>query len=157
MDKGIVDRDSGSQTSGDRPNRKSNQSGQSLVELALLMPVVMLLLLGTVDLSRALYAYITVIGAATAGAQYASSSIYASTDITGITEAVTREASSLSPAPTASVSAPQEDGVDDGMGEEYKKITVQVRYDSRLLFPWPMIPRLVPVQGSSTMRVVPRP
>src|SRR5258708_6394373 len=50
------------------------ERGQSLVELALAMPVLLLLLLGTVDLGRAYYTYVAAENAAREGARYAASS-----------------------------------------------------------------------------------
>lgn len=46
------------------------EEGQSLVELALLLPVLILILAGALDLGRAFYAYTTVVNAAREGARY---------------------------------------------------------------------------------------
>ncbi len=47
--------------------------GQSLVELALMMPVLMFILAGMLDVGRAYYAYETITNAARVGAGYGSS------------------------------------------------------------------------------------
>lgn len=59
-------------------------SGQSLLEVALLLPVLLALLLGSIELGR--YAYISILvgGAARAGAAYGAQSLVQSVDTTGI-------------------------------------------------------------------------
>lgn len=47
------------------------EGGQSLVETALMLPILLLLLVGIVDFGRAFYAYIAVTNAAREGARYA--------------------------------------------------------------------------------------
>ncbi|MHB1417295.1 MAG: TadE/TadG family type IV pilus assembly protein [Chloroflexota bacterium] len=51
--------------------RRRGSWGQSVVELALLLPIVTMLVLGTVDLGRAYYFYSAVANATRVGAQYA--------------------------------------------------------------------------------------
>jgi len=55
-----------------RPRRDDRSRGQSLVELALVTPILLLLLLGAVDLGRLFYAQITVTNAAREGAMVAA-------------------------------------------------------------------------------------
>lgn len=52
------------------PHRRN--AGQSIVELALLLPVLMLLVVGVFDLGRAFHALITITNAAREGARYGS-------------------------------------------------------------------------------------
>jgi Flp pilus assembly protein TadG len=70
-----------------RENLRS-QSGQSLLELAFALPVLLLLVLGVIELGR--YAYIGVLvgNAARAGAGYGAQSLPQSVDKNGITTAV---------------------------------------------------------------------
>lgn len=49
-----------------------SQRGQSVAELALLLPVLLSILIGIVDLGRAFNAYITITNAAREGARYGS-------------------------------------------------------------------------------------
>ncbi len=51
-----------------RTSRKA--AGQSLVEFALMLPVLLLLIVGSLDLGRAYFTYISVINAAREGARY---------------------------------------------------------------------------------------
>jgi Flp pilus assembly protein TadG len=46
------------------------QRGQSLVEMAILTPVILLILLGAIDFGRVFYSYITITNAARVGAQF---------------------------------------------------------------------------------------
>jgi Flp pilus assembly protein TadG len=54
------------------PGRSRDKRGQALVELALIMPILMLLLLATIDLGRLFYSQITVTNSAREGAIEAS-------------------------------------------------------------------------------------
>ena len=54
----------------DNQKGRETQRGQSLVELALVLPVLVILLLGLVDLGRLFYAYTGITGAAAEGAAY---------------------------------------------------------------------------------------
>ncbi|MBC7223227.1 MAG: pilus assembly protein [Anaerolineae bacterium] len=58
--------------------------GQSLVELAALLPVLIVVLLGIAEFSRLRYAYITVDNAARVGAQYGAQSEEATHDVGGL-------------------------------------------------------------------------
>jgi Flp pilus assembly protein TadG len=61
-----------------------SQSGQSLIELALLTPLLLLLLIGTVEMGRFAYIDILVANAARAGAAYGAESLPQSVDKNGI-------------------------------------------------------------------------
>jgi Flp pilus assembly protein TadG len=65
---------------------KGNARGQSLVEMAIALPVLLLILLGTIDLGRVFFDYIGLRNATTEGATYAARD---PTDTSGITTAVT--------------------------------------------------------------------
>src|ERR671932_178674 len=70
--------------------RQQNQErGQSLIELALTLPILMLILTGVLDLGRAYYAYITVTNAAREGARWGADY---QTDNAGILAAAKAEA-----------------------------------------------------------------
>jgi Flp pilus assembly protein TadG len=63
------------------------EGGQSLVELALVLPLLLLLLVGTIEIGRFAYYSILVSNAARAGAQYGAQSLITAADATGITNA----------------------------------------------------------------------
>jgi len=65
------------------------QEGQSLIELALLLPVLILIMAGVLDLGRAFHAYTTLVNAAREGARYGA---FHPTDSYGIRDQVWQEA-----------------------------------------------------------------
>jgi len=65
------------------------ESGQELIEFALVVPLLMLILFGVLDLGRAFYASITIANAAREGARYA---MFYPGDTAGIRMATEREA-----------------------------------------------------------------
>src|SRR5208283_1404324 len=76
--------------------REESHRGSVLVECALLVPVLLILMFGMVDLSRVFLTAITVTSAAQAGAEYGSSSSSAFTDYTGMQNAAAHDAAQLS-------------------------------------------------------------
>src|SRR5271163_1698666 len=66
--------------------------GQAFVELALVLPIFLLLLVGAAELGRIAYASIEVSNAARAGAAYGAQSHITASDIGGIQLAVTADA-----------------------------------------------------------------
>ncbi len=71
------------------------ETGASLLELGLLLPVLSLMLLGTVDLGRFAYISIEVASAARAGVQYGQQSGTTSSNVTGMQTAATNDAPDL--------------------------------------------------------------
>lgn len=51
-------------------NRESTEGGQSLIELTLTLPLLLIILLGTIDLGRVFFAYVTITNASRVGARY---------------------------------------------------------------------------------------
>jgi Flp pilus assembly protein TadG len=66
--------------------------GQSIVELALMLPAILLLIVGVIDLGRVYFSYVGIVNAAREGARYGA---LMPTDLTGIQYHVKQEASSL--------------------------------------------------------------
>jgi Flp pilus assembly protein TadG len=77
------DRPSASNTSGAR----RGQSGQSLLELALMTPVLLAMLIGVIEFGRYVYIGSLVANAARAGAGYGAQSLAQAADTAGITAA----------------------------------------------------------------------
>ena len=69
--------------------------GQSMVELAIAVPVVALLLVAASDFARVFYFSIAVDNAARAGAQYGSQTITTAGDIAGMKSAATQDAPNI--------------------------------------------------------------
>lgn len=55
-----------------RQSRDSKQRGQGLVELAIVLPILLMILLATIDLGRAFYTYVALTNGAREAASYAS-------------------------------------------------------------------------------------
>jgi Flp pilus assembly protein TadG len=77
------------------PQPGNSEEGSALVELALSMPVLLIMLLGAAEFARLAYASIEVVNAAHAAAVYASSSHAALSDSTGITNAAGTDSGNL--------------------------------------------------------------
>lgn len=75
---------SGVQTKPQMRARRSGQNGNSLIELAIIIPALVLLCLGTADFARVFYAAVEVNAAARAGAQYGSQSVLTAADSAGM-------------------------------------------------------------------------
>jgi Flp pilus assembly protein TadG len=80
---------------GVSPATRSSEEGSALVELALSLPVLLIMLLGAAEFARLAYASIEVVNAAHAAAIFASSSHAALSDSTGITNAAGTDSRNL--------------------------------------------------------------
>ena len=140
-------------------------SGQNLVEAALVLPFLVLLLAGAVDLGRAYYVYVELKAAAHAGALYGSQ--YPG-DTNGITAAATSNAKDLSSDATFKVT-PISTGCECSDGTtvtpgcsnplpscggsslvNYVSVTTSITY--KPLLPWPGIPSTMPLSETVEMR-----
>jgi Flp pilus assembly protein TadG len=86
------------------------ERGQSLVELAFVLPVLLLLLVGIIEIGRFAYYGILVANAARAGAQYGAQSLAAAADTTGISNAGTNDAPGITAPNTLTVTSTQSCG-----------------------------------------------
>jgi Flp pilus assembly protein TadG len=68
------------------------QGGQSLLELALVLPMLLLLLVGTIEIGRFAYYSIVVSNAARAGAQYGAQNLTTAADLAGMQTAANNDA-----------------------------------------------------------------
>ena len=75
------------------PRHSPYERGAAIVEFALILPVLMLLLMGTIDFSRVMYTAMALTNAARAGVQYGSQSLGASGDLSGMQTAALNAAS----------------------------------------------------------------
>ena len=83
----------------------SSEEGSALVELALSMPVLLIMLLGAAEFARLAYASIEVVNAAHAAAMYASSSHAALSDSGGITNAAGTDGANMTGSNAISVTS----------------------------------------------------
>lgn len=134
--------------------------GSSLVEVALVVPFLLLLLLGVVDFGRAFYLSMEVAGAAQAGAEYGSQN---PVDTSGIQNAVTTDAPDV---PSLTVATPTY-GCECSDGSSYSascstapsctnnmvyRVNVTVSATYKPWFPWPGIPSSMQISNSASMR-----
>src|ERR1700722_20239127 len=75
----------------DRKLRLRSQRGQSLIEVAFLTPLLLSLMVGSIEMGRYAYLSILVGNAARAGAAYGSQSLALSVDASGIQTAATND------------------------------------------------------------------
>jgi Flp pilus assembly protein TadG len=150
------------------------QSGQSLVEVALLLPVVMVLLIGAIEVGR--YAYISILvgNAAHAGAIYGAQSLPQSADTPGIQQAAYNDfQSNGQPVSSLTVTSSNSCGCDSGgtvtlagcttavnptagtctAGHWVVIVSVTASGTFSSLFNYPGIPSSITVSRTSTMRV----
>jgi Flp pilus assembly protein TadG len=124
--------------------------GQSLAELALVTPVILLLVLGAVDFGRAYFAHVSVTNAARNGADYAAQNDSAAADTAGIREVVMWEMSELvntsgtNPEVTVATGTDTQDG-------DYAEVTVT--YEFSTLVPWPGLPDSIDVARTVRSKV----
>jgi Flp pilus assembly protein TadG len=137
-------------------------AGGAAVELAIVLPVLVLLAIGVSDVGRVFFAGITVANAARAGAQYGSLDTDHSGDTTQINLAATQDAISAGAVTVSSRKFCRCDGgeVDcangldcPGYGAYRVYIEVTVSKDVDLIFSWPGLPDAVTLTRTATFRL----
>jgi Flp pilus assembly protein TadG len=125
--------------------KRQKQNGQSLVELAITLPVILLLLLGTIDFGMALFTYVVLRDAAQEGALYASFDPRNSVAIENRARGITpHDPESISSSPvdltdkelvTVTIKA-NGDKCQGSHGKQQNSIEVSVSYDYPMLMPF---------------------
>lgn len=125
---------------------RKGEHGQALVEMALVLPLFLLLLFGVIEMGRVGYAYITVSNAARAGGRVATIGAPDSE----ITSSVQNAATSLDPASLTINITPTQ-----ALRQSGQAVTVQVTYPVLLIIPLisNVIPNPVVVSASIIMRL----
>lgn len=136
------------------------QRGQTVLEMALMLPLLLLLLVGVIEIGRYAYFDILISNAARAGAQYGAQSVIHAFDSAGIKNAAHDDglaAMTITPTQQCSCS-PTATPVDcggNGIGCAQTLVYVQVQatdtYNS--LFSYPGIPRSMTLSSTVKMRV----
>ncbi len=157
--------------------KRFSQSGQSLVEVALVAPLLLALAIGAVEMGRFAYLGIKVGNAARAGAAYGSQSLPLSVNTTGICDAASLDFEGDTNACTAggqiTVTSSASCGCDSGGtitsqvcngtttagtctgGANWVvMLTVNASGTFDSLFRFPGVPRTITISRSSTMRVI---
>ena len=133
--------------------------GQSLIETALVFPILVTLLIGAADLARIARASIAVSNAAKAGVQYGTESGFTAQDSTGIATAAANEASNLTLTTSSSYSCVCSDGsastcqnTDCATSHVVETVTVNTQTDVTPLIHLPGLPSTYTVKGLAVQR-----
>jgi Flp pilus assembly protein TadG len=144
--------------SGKRGRVIASRNGQTVLELALLLPLLLLLLVGVVEIGRYAYFDILISNAARAGAQYGAQSLIQAADVNGIRSAAQNDGLN-----SMTITAVQQCGcVAGGLGGcpsgavcpqplIYVQVTASNTFNS--LFSYPGLPRSMNLSSTVTMRV----
>lgn len=140
----------------------SSVAGGAAVELAVVLPVLLLLAVGVSDLGRVFFTGITVANAARAGAQYGAQSTATSADTVSINLAATNDAADAGAVTVSSRSFCRCDageigdcttGDCPGYGIYRLYVEVTVTKAVNLLFQYPGLPSTVTLSRTATFRV----
>jgi Flp pilus assembly protein TadG len=143
------------------------ESGTSMVEFALVAPMLIALLVGLIEIGRFAYFAILAANAARAGVQYGAQNLQTAADTTGITNAVVADGQNLpnwtasgghvlvshlcsvnGATPTICVT-----GASGPAPNTVYYVSVQVTGSFKSLLSYPGLPPTLPVSGNAIMRV----
>jgi Flp pilus assembly protein TadG len=140
-----------------------SESGTSLIEFALVAPVLIFMLIGLIEVGRYAYFSIVAANAARAGVQYGAQSLTTAQDTAGMASAALQDGQNIasftaSPAPLCSenggtLQTCTTNGAAPTAGTVYY-VKVQVYGTFKSLLSYPGIPTNVPISGSAIMRVI---
>jgi Flp pilus assembly protein TadG len=137
------------------------ERGQSLVETALVVPILVTLLVGTVEMGRVVYASIAVANAAKAGAQYGCENGFTAQDSSGIALAASDEVPTMTVTTTSSSACACSDGsastclnTDCANSHLEQTLTVNTSATVSANIRLPGLPTSYTVKGQSIQRVV---
>jgi Flp pilus assembly protein TadG len=141
----------------------ASQRGASLVELAFLLPFLLLLLIGVVDLGRAFYLGIEVADAARAGAMYGYQTSATMKDLAGIKTAASNDAPEVTGlTTTSSYGCMCSDGSSPSTNcgtpptcssgkRQVNYVIVNTSATYTALFPWPGVPKSFALTGRAQL------
>ncbi len=141
--------------------RMKSERGQALVELALSVPLLGLLVFGSVEMGRVIYASIEVSDAAMAGVQYGTRNSTTAADAGGIQNAAAADAPNLTLVTTSSISCICSNGAastclsTDCPGANIETIlTVQTQTTVDPLVHLPGLPTSLTLDGQAIQKVL---
>ena len=130
-----------------RASSRRHRSGVAVVELAVLLPVLVLLFLITIDFARIFYFSVSLTNCARAGALYACDPISAAeSPFLTVQAAALADVTNLSPQPTITSTSGT-----DNFGRQY--VAVSAAYKFNTITGFPGIPNQVPLTRTVTMFV----
>jgi Flp pilus assembly protein TadG len=139
-----------------------SESGTSLIEFALTIPVLIFMLIGLIEVGRYAYFSILAANAARAGVQYGAQSLTTAADDPGMTSAALVDGQNVAGVTATPTRLCSQNGgplqacttgaVPTSGNVYYVKVQVSGTFTSLLNYPG--IPTHVPVSGSAIMRVI---
>ena len=142
-------------------SRNESRAGSALVELALVLGLLLLILMGTIDFARIFFAGVTAVDAARACVQYGSQSNTYTGDFTGMQAAADENAQDLSATtPSSQRFCKCENGNDvncvtetctEGAPQIYVQVEMQSTFNTLVDFPG--IPSVTGLTRKATFRV----
>jgi Flp pilus assembly protein TadG len=144
-----------------RARVKRSELGSSIVELAFILPVLSLVLLGIIDFGRFFYTSVEVTNAAHAGAQFGARTIQMANNTTGMQQAALNDApdtAGMTATASYSCTCPNAGVVScttascGASGAPVVTVTVTTQTTVSTLFPWPGIPSPITINGSASIR-----
>jgi Flp pilus assembly protein TadG len=149
------------------PRRRAcfrREGGQSLVELALVLPILLLLLVGVIEIGRFSYYSILVSNAARAGAQYGAQGLATAADQNGMETAATNDGESIAPLSATAKRTCGCTGTLAGLSDTcpaictlpnhalvYVEVTARGTFNS--MFNYPGLPTTIDLSSTEKMRV----
>jgi len=144
-----------------------SDDGQSIVEIALLLPLLVFVLLGGADLARAFAIQLAVQNGARAGAEAAAID-FSPTSAEARARAIdemsrTPALRTTDPSLIVSVTFKKTDGITDCVAPNDPTpadpcwVTVRVQYTFRTVTPWPLIPNTANFDRTTSMRTIKAP
>ena len=143
----------------------SGSQGQSLVEFVLVLPILLVLLLGAIEIGRAAYYAIEVTNASYAAVEYGAQTPATAGYIDNIIQAALKEAPMLSPdnvtrsiyyeCPDGTATSPSTAATvcaGDG-GRFFSYLEVNIQMDLPSLFGFPGIPGVFSLKGNASERI----
>jgi len=146
-----------------RKIRRATQSGQALLEVALVTPLLLLLAVGIIEIGRYAYYSILVADAARAGAQYGAQNLATAADAAGIRTAAENDGQNLTElkvtvqhecgctGSSIGGACPATGCASPNHALVYVKVTVTGKFNS--LFKYPGIPQSIDCDSTELMRV----
>lgn len=133
-------------------NKRRKTRGQSLVEFALVLPLMLMFLLVAADFGRALTAYMTVSSSAAEGASFAARSPENAANTNAIRQAALNEVGSNQQIWGVPPTVPPPVTGTDAQGYAWVQVTVTYNF-TPMFTVWP-IPSSVPMERTVRMRVL---
>lgn len=132
-----------------RHNRRRSERGQTLVEMGFMLPIFLVLIIGVVEVTNAMNAYVTIVSTARDGARLGSKGLATDDEIKNLVVVETdRLRNPIDPAGDITVSYDQVDGVD--------AVTVEVCNDYEPLLDVPLVvPDTLRICSTTAMRKFP--